>query len=87
MGFYTGGASPEMSDITLKKKIPKFVPIEEIEDRLDCVNRSIARLRPDIRQIVHEEMKSVVEESLTKLLYQLTDHWEEEKVRRRERPY
>jgi hypothetical protein len=73
-----------MSNITLKKKIPKFVPLGEIDDRLDCVNRNVARLRPDIRQIVHEELTKVVEQSLIRLL---RDHWEEEKVRRRERPY
>jgi hypothetical protein len=63
----------------LNKKI-KFVPLGDITDRIDCVNRNMAKLRPDIRQIVREELENVVKQSLTKLL---TDHWEEERVRRR----
>jgi uncharacterized small protein (DUF1192 family) len=56
--------------------------VTELEDRIDCINRNIARLRLDIREIVHEEVQNVVKEALYKLL---TSHWEEEKIRHRER--
>ena len=70
----------------LKKKIPKFVPLGEIEDRVDCVNRNVARLEPDISQIVHEELKSVVEEPWVNEST-TTDHRRHQQARRRERPY
>lgn len=42
-----------------------------IEDRLDCINRNMVRFRPDIREIVREEIKAVVEEALFKVLREL----------------
>lgn len=43
----------------------------EVIDRLDCVNRNMITLRPDIREIIHEEMTNVVNEVLSKLIKEL----------------
>lgn len=55
------------------------------EDRWDCINRNMSKLRLDIREIVHEEIQTVVEEAFARMLAIQSNRWEEEKVRRRER--
>jgi hypothetical protein len=42
-----------------------------VEERLDCIDRNLIRFRPDIREIVREETKSVVEDALSKMLKEL----------------
>lgn len=46
-------------------------PEIEVIDRLDCVNRNMITLRPDIRKIVHEEMTDVINEALSRLVKEL----------------
>lgn len=43
----------------------------DLEDRLDCINRNIARFRSDIRQIVREEVKSIVEDAISEFVEEL----------------
>jgi hypothetical protein len=43
----------------------------KIEERLDCLNRNVAKFRKDIRSIVHEEIQNVVQEALAKAVEEL----------------
>lgn len=53
------------------KEMNKRMNIPAIEDRLHCLNRNIAKIRPDIREIVREELTSVIEEALSKAVKEL----------------
>jgi hypothetical protein len=48
-----------------------FSTVTDLEDRIDCTNRSIARLRPDIRQIIRDEIRNALDEKYDDLVREL----------------
>jgi hypothetical protein len=43
----------------------------DMSDRLDCINRNISHFLLDVREIVHEELTNVIEESVFKVFREI----------------